>query len=186
MKRLNLLPQKRFTLWPQWNHVELSQRTQEAFLACTAAIALLSIISFLETKRIVQAENEHENARIHLADVVRREAEVHTVAQALNSLGAVARNVEDTRTLSYRRLALFSHLGDVLPDGMWLTSIANAQDTIALQGRARDAAIIGNALRNIEHDHAFRDPHLVHAREHDEAGSHFIDFELSIGLGEKS
>ena len=185
MKRLNFLPKKRFTVWPDWSFVEVSDRTQNAFLACAAAIALLSIVGFLETQRIVQAQVDSRRAATHLADIERREADVHTVAQALTSLSAVARNVESTRAFSHNRLAAFTHIGDLLPDGIWITDLANAQQTISLKGRARNAALLGEALRAIGHDRVYREPQLVGAHEHNEGNAHFIDFEFSIGLGEK-
>jgi Tfp pilus assembly protein PilN len=179
MKRMNLLP-RRWSL-PRIHSVELSKRTREAFLACAAAIALLSIVSFLEKRRILAAEAEYQQVRARYAEVVQREEAMHAAAQTLASLGTLARTVDDVRTDSARRIALLTHLGDGLPDGVWLTGISAAQSTIDVQGRGRDAAAVGAALQSIERDRRFRQPRLLHARAHDQTGSHYIDFEFSAG-----
>ena len=185
MKRINLLPQKRLAIFPDWSLVEISDRTQDAFVACAAAIALLSITAFLETKRIVQAQTEYTQAKTHLNDVLYREENIRTVAQALSSFGVVARNVESTRSISHLHLMQFAHVGDLLPDGIWISDLVREQGQITMKGHARNAALLGEAMRNIANDHAYHDPQLVAAREHDENGTHCIDFELSIGLTEK-
>lgn len=182
MKRMNLLP-SRWSL-PRIHSVELSKRTREAFLACAAAIALLSIVSFLEKRRILSAEAEYQRMSARYAEIVQREQAMHTLAQTLASLGTLARTVDDVRTDSARRIALLTSLGDALPDGVWLTGISAANGTIDVQGRGRDAAAIGAALRSIERDRRFRNPRLLHVREHDQAGSRSIDFQFTAATGE--
>lgn len=185
MKRLNLLPKKHHPITSHFATFEVSDRTQNAFLACAAAVALVSLVSFFETQRVVQAQFDSRQAATHLADVERRESDVRTVAQALASLGFVARNVEGVRVISHSRLATLARVGDVLPYGIWITDIASSQRRISLKGSARNAALLGEALRNLAKDHAFTQPQLVSAREHHGSASHFIDFEFSLGTGDK-
>jgi Tfp pilus assembly protein PilN len=183
MKRLNLLPGSRRL--PRIHSVELSKRTREAFLACAAAVALLAIVSFLEKRRILAADEQYQRMQSRYGAIVQRETTMHTVAQTLASLGTLARAIDDARGASARRVALLTRLGDALPDGIWLTGISAAQSTIDVQGRGRDAAAVGAALRSIERDRRFLRARLLHAREQDRGGSHYIDFELSATTGER-
>jgi len=109
---------------------------------------------------------------------------MQSLARTLASLGTLARTVDDVRTDSARRIALLTRLGDALPAGVWLTGISAANSAIDVQGRGRDAAAIGAALRSIERDRRFRQLRLLHLREHDQAGSRTIDFEFTAATGE--
>jgi Tfp pilus assembly protein PilN len=176
MKRLNLIPQKYTTRHFVVRPVELGRRTREAFLACAAAIALVSMVSFLEKRRILTAEHMYRQSELRYADVQHRQERMRDVVQTLHTLGALSRTVKNVRGQSARRLASVVRIGEDAPGGVWLTTISGVSGTIEVRGRARDTAAIGAVLRNIEHDQEFRAARFTHASKHGDSGARYTDF----------
>jgi Tfp pilus assembly protein PilN len=179
MKRLNVLPGKYSFRLIAIRPVELGRRTQEAFLACAAAIALISIVSFLEKRRIIDAEETYRLAQTHYIDIQHREARLQTVIQTIHTLGTLSHTIESVHRQSAQRLAFVARIGEDVPSGVWLTAISGSTGVIEVQGRAQDTAAIGSALRQVESDRNFREARFLHAGRHGDAGSGYIDFSFT-------
>ena len=75
---------------------------------------------------------------------------------------------------------LFDELVTSLPDGVYLTSVAQTGDTVTIKGIAQSNARVSNYMRNIEGSAWLKEPKLTVIQSKNQTGRRIADFTLTL------
>ena len=75
---------------------------------------------------------------------------------------------------------IFDELVAALPEGVYLTEIAQNSDVIVLKGVAESNARVSSFMRNIEKSEWMKDPKLEIIQSSDESGRRIANFTLRV------
>ncbi|MGF1548770.1 MAG: PilN domain-containing protein [Thiotrichales bacterium] len=155
MPHINLLP---------WREARRKQKQRE-FLAFLGAMAVAGIVLVVGTVLTINAMINHQDARntylkseISLVEQRIKEInELEKVKQALLDRMEVIQQLQLSRP---EIVHVFDDIVNTLPEGMYLTSIAQKSDQIAIEGKAESDARVSAYMRNLDDSAWFKSPRL--------------------------
>ncbi|MGF1642416.1 MAG: PilN domain-containing protein [Thiotrichales bacterium] len=155
MPHINLLP---------WREA-LRKQKQREFLALLGAMAVTGIVVVAGAFLTVNAMINHQNARntylkgeITLVEQRIKEInELEKVKQALLDRMEVIQQLQLSRP---EIVHVFDEIVNTLPEGMFLTSVAQKSDQIAIEGKAESDARVSAYMRNLDDSAWFKSPRL--------------------------
>lgn len=155
MPRINLLP---------WREERRRERQQQFLVQLGLTVALGATVVFaanLHVGQLVsnqQARNDYLKSEIAAVD--KKIAEIKTLQSTKQALIARMQVIERLQKSRPQIVHLFDELARTLPNGVYLTSIAQTGDTLEIRGTAESGARIAAYMRNIEESPWLKDPKL--------------------------
>lgn len=156
MIRINLLP-----------HRELKRaalKRQFAFLAGATAIlgALVVLMGHTAISTRIDTQNSrNEFLKKEIAKVDKDIEEIKKLKEQIQALLARKQVVEGLQTNRSVEVHLLDQLARLLPEGVYLSSIKQQGDTIALTGYAQSNARVSTLMRNVESSTWLKSPNLI-------------------------
>ncbi len=155
MSHINLLP------WRELKRKE-QQRQFLVMLGLSALLGLALVIAGHVFMNQLITRQEARNARLNteIALVDKRIKEIkklEKLKQALLDRMEIIQQLQQSRP---EAVHLFDELVTTLPDGLYLTSVAQNGDMISIQGKAESDARVSTYMRNLERSPWFKEPTL--------------------------
>ena len=174
MAKINLLP---------WRATQRKEKQQE-FLVMLAGGAVIAILAVLlvhfQVGTMIRGQN-HRNQYLTneikiLDDRIKEIKKLDATRKALIDRMEVIQNLQATRP---GIVHLFDELEKTLPDGVYLTSVAQNGHKIEIKGRAESNARVSSYMRNIENSGWITNPKLSVIKTDDSKGTRVSEFSLS-------
>ncbi len=155
MPRINLLP------WREEQRKE--QRRQFGGLAVLAALLTLAVLFYahLHLGRLIDhqvARNDYLKKEIAILD--QRIAQIKTLEETRAKLQARIDIIQELQLSRPHIVHLFDALARTLPEGVYLTSIAQKGPTLTLAGIAQSNARVSSYMHNLERSEWVGTPYL--------------------------
>jgi len=155
MPMINLLP---------WRE-ELRQKRKKEFIMAAFAAALLGVAITFGTKVYYNAlisnqESRNTQLREEINLLRAQNAEIETLKAEKESLLERARVIEELELASPEAVTLVDAIVDIVPEGTYLTTVAQTGSRIDVNGVAQSFARVSDVMRNIEASDWLRDPML--------------------------
>ena len=175
MPRVNLLP---------WR-AELRRQRRTEYLGALGICALVTVVImgtiYFYYNALIDQENNRNNymtGQITLLD--KKIAEIKALEKEKENLIARMKAIETLQTSRPVIVHLFDELVSSLPDGVYLTSVAQSGDTVTIKGVAQSNARVSNYMRNIEGSVWLKDPKLTVIQSKTQTGRRIADFTLTL------
>jgi len=179
MPRINLLP---------WRAEQRAQRQRHFLtLAGAAALSMGAIVALTHFQ--VEQWIEDQNARntyldVEIAMLDKRLAEISDLEKERENLLARMRIVEQLQTSRPEVVHLFTEIVAAIPEGVFLTSIAQKDRNVTLEGLAQSNARVSSFMRSLDASPWLGTPDLkriqASATKAEQDGKQF-QFQLMIG-----
>ncbi|MFW6175096.1 MAG: PilN domain-containing protein [Chloroflexota bacterium] len=145
MARINLLP---------WREERRRERTRQ-FAVMLGVAAALAVLASLGGKLFMDNWLEYQQSRnsyleTQIAEMDRRIQEIEKLEETRSRLLARKEIIEELQRSRSEMVHLFDELARTIPDGVYLTSIAQSGSTLTLDGVAESSARVSAYMRNIE------------------------------------
>lgn len=145
MARINLLP---------WREERRRERTRQ-FVIMLGVAAGVAVLVSLGGKLYMDNWLEYQESRnsyleTQIAEMDRRIREIEKLEETRARLLARKEIIEELQRSRSEMVHLFDELARTIPDGVYLTSIAQSGSTLTLDGVAESSARVSAYMRNIE------------------------------------
>ena len=177
MAHINLLP---------WREKLRKQRQREFGLMILGAL-LLTLLGMGYWHWYVQGLIDHQHARNRfleneIAKVDKEILEIRDLEKTRQKLIARMKVIEDLQVSRPQIVHLFDELVTVVPDGAYLTQMAQRGRSLLLDGRAQSNARVSTYMRNIEASPWLNDPKLriIENKDKDRTASAGSTFQLDL------
>lgn len=155
MVKINLLD------WRQ----ELREKRRKRFFAVLVLSALAAALTVLAGVGVLNERVDHQKAR---NDLLRREiaeldkqiVEIQELEKVKSNLLARMRVIEKLQATRSAMVHFFDEIVNTLPEGVYLTSLKQTGDDVALEGIAESNGRISTYMKNLEASQWFSDPNL--------------------------
>ena len=155
MVKINLLD------WRQ----ELREKRRKRFFAVLVLSALAAALTVLAGVGVLNERVDHQKAR---NDLLRREiaeldkqiVEIQELEKVKANLLARMRVIEKLQATRSAMVHFFDEIVNTLPEGVYLTSLKQTGDDVALEGIAESNGRISTYMKNLEASQWFSDPNL--------------------------
>lgn len=170
MPRINLVP---------WREAERKQRRQEFGVAAVGALILAGAIAFavnLQMESAISHQNERNQfLKDEISQLDKQIAEILDLEQQKQRLLARMQVIEQLERSRAEIVHLFDQLVRTLPDGIYLSSVKQADRKIQLKGVAQSSTRVSNYMRNIDSSEWLAEPSLdiLETKGSGDAGSEF-------------
>ncbi len=157
--RINLLPHRQIR--------KAKQQRLFAILAVAALGAGLALVALGQAYLVeAKAAQERRNAllREEIAKLDQQIAEIAQLKEKTNDLLARKQAVESLQSNRDEAVRLFDVLARQLPDGMYLKSVKQSGEMVALSGYAQSSARVSSFMRALEQTELFDEPTLVEVK----------------------
>lgn len=157
--RINLLPHRQIR--------KAKQQRLFAILAVAALGAGLALVALGQAYLVeAKAAQERRNAllREEIAKLDQQIAEIAQLKEKTNDLLARKQAVESLQSNRDEAVRLFDVLARQLPEGMYLKSVKQSGDMVALSGYAQSSARVSSFMRALEQTELFDEPTLVEVK----------------------
>lgn len=175
MPRVNLLP---------WREELRKQRRTEylSMLSICAVVATAIWFSIHLYFNALIEQQQHRNAflTVEITALDKKIAEIKQLEKEKENLIARMKAIETLQTSRPIVVHLFDELVSTLPDGVYLTSIAQTGSTVTIKGIAQSNARVSNYMRNVEASQWVQDPKLSIIQSKTEDGKRIADFTLTL------
>lgn len=175
MPRVNLLP---------WR-AELRRQRRTEYLGALGMCALVTVVImgtiYFFYNALIDQENNRNNymtGQITLLD--KKIAEIKALEKEKENLIARMKAIETLQTSRPVIVHLFDELVSSLPEGVYLTAVAQSGDTVTIKGVAQSNARVSNYMRNIEGSVWLKDPKLSVIQSKTQTGRRIADFTLTL------
>jgi type IV pilus assembly protein PilN len=154
--RINLLPHRE----------EKRAQQQKALVAMIAASALAGLAIVIVGHMVIAGLTDRQNQRNDFLkqEIAKLDAQIKEIAQLkekTNDLLDRKKVVEALQVNRAETVHLFDELARELPDGMYLKSLKQKDDTLTLTGFTQSSARVSALMRNIEASKWLASPRLV-------------------------
>jgi type IV pilus assembly protein PilN len=170
MPRINLLP---------WRDAERKRKRQEFGVGAFTALLLAAVIAFA-VKWQMQSAIDNQNARNQylkdqIVDLDKQIAEIVALEDQKRRLRARIEVIEQLERSRPEIVHLFDQLVRTTPDGIYLSSIKQAERKIELKGLAQSSTRVASYMRNIDSSEWMAEPALfiLETKDSSDAGSEF-------------
>lgn len=174
MARINLLP---------WREERRRQQRTEYFaiLGITAAAALIvwGIIHFYYAERIAYQQERNNYLGVEISKLDRQIKEIEELEKEKARLIARMKAIEALQTSRPIIVHLFDELVDTLPEGLYLTEVAQKGTAITVKGVAESNARVSGFMRNIEKSVWLGNPKLQIIQTGEVTGRRLANFTLT-------
>lgn len=157
--RINLLPHRQIR--------KAKQQRLFAILAVAALGAGLALVALGQAYLVeAKAAQERRNAflREEIAKLDQQIAEIAQLKEKTNDLLARKQAVESLQSNRDEAVRLFDVLARQLPEGMYLKSVKQSGEMVALSGFAQSSARVSSFMRALEQTELFDEPTLVEVK----------------------
>ncbi len=175
--RINLLPHRQ----------EKRARQQRMFAVMSVASAALGLMvvaagqMYLTNAHSAQ-ERRNQFLRSEIANLDRQIAEIAQLREKTENLLSrkdVVESLQSDRSISVH---LLDELARRLPDGLYLKSVKQTGDSLALNGYAQSSARVSTFMRALEEAPLFQNPILIEVKAAQVANLRINEFSLTVTL----
>ena len=175
MPRVNLLP---------WRE-ELRRQRRTEYLTVLGISAVVAAAIWFSIHLYYNALIEQQNSRNNflteqIALLDKKIEQIKQLEKEKENLIARMKAIETLQTSRPVVVHLFDELVSTLPDGVYLTSVSQAADTVTIKGIAQSNARVSNYMRNIDASPWLQDPKLTVIQSKNEAGRRIAEFTLTL------
>lgn len=155
MAKINLLP------WREERRKQLTQEfARQAVLGAILAAALGGYGWYHVNGLVEQQEQRNEYLQEQIAILQEEIEEIRELEQTKQRLLARMNVIQRLQQRRPQIVHLFSELAATLPDGVYLTSVAQSGDDLTLKGRAESNARVSAYMRNLGASPWLKSPRL--------------------------
>ena len=175
--RINLLP-----------HRQLRRAQQQRLFAVLAVVAAglgMAVVTIGQIQ-LINAKNaqDRRNAflRTEIAKLDKQIAEIKLLkdkTQGLLARKTVVEALQGNRTETVR---LFDELARRLPEGLYLKSVKQSGDSLALSGYAQSSARVSTYMRALDETPLFQDPSLVEVKAAQVGNLRVNEFSMNVKI----
>ncbi len=175
--RINLLP-----------HRQLKKARQRRWFAILAAIVagIAVAVVALGQMLIMNAKSNQDRRNVFLQEEIakldKQIAEIRTLKEKTQDLLARKTVVESLQSNRSEAVHLFDELARRLPDGLYLKSVKQTGDLVALSGYAQSSARVSTFMRALEETALFEEPTLVEVRSAQVGPLRVNEFALNVKI----
>lgn len=157
---------------------------QQRFVATTFAMAILggALVwgaGFYIDTQISQQERRNEFLRQEMAKLDSKIEEIRELRAKRERLLERLRAIQDLQGNRPVIVRVFDELVRVLPDDLYYTGITRRDETLAIQGRAKDNKDVSRLMRTMDRSDWFKAPNLNSVNRTDRARSFDLQVEIS-------
>lgn len=177
MIRINLLP-----------HREMRRkRQQKEFFVMLGIVAGLGVAIWFATHSFLSGELEEQTGRnayleTEIATLDKQIEEIKKVQEQISALLQRKKIVESLQANRAETVYLLDQLVRQLPDGVYLKSVQQRGNTVAINGFAQSNARVSTFMRNLESSPYLEKPGLVEIHAVADKSSRLSEFSLSVML----
>lgn len=179
--RINLLPYRQIR--------KARQQRLFAILAVATLAAGLALVALGQAYLAeAKAAQERRNAflREEIAKLDQQIAEIAQLKEKTNDLLARKQAVESLQSNRDEAVRLFDALARRLPEGMYLKSVKQSGDMVALSGYAQSSARVSSFMRALEQTDLFDEPTLVEVKAAMVGNLRVNEFSLNAKISAKA
>jgi len=156
MVKINLLD------WRQ----ELREKRRKRFFAVLILSALAAALTVLAGVGVLNERVDHQKARNELlrreiAELDKQIVEIQELEKVKANLLARMRVIEKLQATRSAMVHFFDEIVNTLPEGVYLTSLRQTGDDVAIDGIAESNGRISTYMKNLEGSQWFTDPSLI-------------------------
>jgi type IV pilus assembly protein PilN len=177
MIRINLLP-----------HRELRRKQQQKeFFVVLGVVAALGATVWFATHTYLSGQLEEQNGRntyleTEIAALDKQIEEIKKVQEQTTALLQRKKIVESLQANRAETVYLLDQLVRQLPDGVYLKSVQQKGNKVAVNGFAQSNARVSTFMRNLESSPYLEKPSLVEIHAITDKNSRLSEFSLSVSL----
>ncbi len=175
MPRINLLP---------WREELRKQRQQEFGIMAAVAALLMGGIVFLAhvqvNAMIGHQEQRNKMLDTEIAKLDKKIAEIRNLEKEKENLLARMKIVEQLQTSRPEIVHLFDEMVTALPEGVYLTSLAQTGRKVELKGFAQSNARVSSFMRKLDASPWLENPDLKKIQAIKKASMRLSEFNLAI------
>jgi len=177
MPHVNLLP---------WREERRKERQRQflslLLLAVVATVAVFGLVTFQMNRVITyqQARNSYLDREIEILD--RKIAEIQQLEATKARLLARKEIIDQLQANRSQMVHLFDELVKTLPEGVYLTAIAQNGQLLTLSGTAESSARVAAYLRNLDASTWLHDPWLEQIQATETSTTRVQNFSLRVNL----
>jgi type IV pilus assembly protein PilN len=185
MTRINLLP---------WRE-ELRQERQKQFMTILVLIAILGLAIWGLIHVQMNGKIEYQNQRnsyltAEIKKLDKEIAEIRELQKVRRSLVERMEVIQDLQASRPSIVHLFSDLVSTVPNGVYLKTLEQTNDTLKITGEAESNARVSSYMRNLNGSEWLKDPNLDVIEIEDKTVTRISSFILSVkqttpGAGEQ-
>jgi len=154
-RKINLLP---------WRAERRKQQRNEFFtlmgMAAAATLLLVFMVRVYYQQLISHQEARNDFLQAEISKLDEKIKEIESLENEKERLLARMKTIEQLQTSRPVIVHLFDELVGALPEGVYLTEIAQQGDAVTLKGAARSNARVSSFMRNLDASGWLRDPAL--------------------------
>lgn len=175
--RINLLP-----------HRQLKKARQQRWFAILAAIVVGIAVAVVAIGQVfilnAKSNQDRRNAFLQeeIAKLDKQIAEIRMLKEKTQDLLARKNVVESLQSNRSEAVHLFDELARRLPDGLYLRSVKQTGDTVALSGYAQSSARVSTFMRSLEETALFDEPTLVEVKSAQVGPLRVNEFALNVKI----
>lgn len=175
--RINLLP-----------HRQLKKARQQRWFAILAAIVVGIAVAMVAIGQVfimnAKSNQDRRNAFLQeeIAKLDKQIAEIRMLKEKTQDLLARKNVVESLQSNRSEAVHLFDELARRLPDGLYLKSVKQTGDSVALSGYAQSSARVSTFMRSLEEAALFEEPTLVEVKSAQVGPLRVNEFALNVKI----
>lgn len=175
--RINLLP---------WREARRKQQERD-FIIILSVAGAIAILGLFVTHLQIQDQIENQEARNaylrgEIARLKKAEAEIKELDKVKSRLLSRLEIIQNLQASRPGMVKVFDALPRLLPEAMYLTSVKNEGNRLALKGVARSNNVISNFMRNLAESAEFGEPVLRVVETEEINDIEASTFELAVNL----
>lgn len=175
--RINLLPHRQLKRAQQQRLLMLSA------IATTAAGVLAVFLGHMAIEEAKNVQNQrNELLRQGIATLDRQIDEIKQLEDKTRQLLDRKAVVESLQSNRAEIVHLFDTLARQLPEGIYLKSLKQTEDSLSLQGYAQSNAQVSSFMRNLDASPLFEAPNLIEVRSATVGKLRAAEFTLTVRL----
>ncbi len=175
MTRINLLP------WREWER----QERQKQFITMVAltfvlAAAIVGLITFQMNNEIEYQNNRNQFLTSEISKLDEEIKEIRELQKVRKSLIERMEIIQDLQASRPTIVHLFTELVTSVPNGVYLKTMEQNQDTLKITGEAESNARVSSYMRNLNNSEWLKDPNLDVIEIEDKTVTRISSFSLSV------
>lgn len=175
MTRINLLP---------WRE-ELRQERQKQFISLLVLVVILSgaIVGLIHFQMNSKVEYQNSRNQFMLSEISKLDNEIAEIRELQKVRRSLVERMDVIQDLQGSRpsvVHMFSELVTTVPNGVYLKSMEQVDDTLKIDGEAESNARVSSYMRNLNDSEWLKDPNLDVIKIEDKKVNRISSFILSV------
>lgn len=177
MIRINLLP-----------HREMRRRQQQQhFFVMLGVVLAIGAATWFAVHTYLSDRLDEQNGRNKFleAEIVKLDKEIEEIKKLKEQTAALLARKKVVETLQSNRseaVHLLDQLARQLPDGMYLKSIKQQGNKVAITGYTQSQARVSTLMRNLEASQHLENPSLIEIKAVNLGGARINEFTMTIAI----